>query len=749
MKTIKQFLISIFLAISFSSFSQEQLTGKIMEKEASGKESPIGMAGIKWLNTNLTATSDQNGDFHIPFPDSMPEKLLVRMIGFANDTVLFKDRSKTFVKILLKTDAQILNEVKVVGNQAATTHLTTTILNTELLSQKELTLAACCNLSESFERSASVDVNFTDAVSGTKQIQMLGLDGIYTQILYENLPFVRGLSASQGLTYIPGPWVEKILVTKGTGSVLNGYESITGQIQIEMLEPEQADRFFLNGYASSENRFELNMHKAKKFKNHMSTVLFAHASRNDMNGETHLDRNKDGLLDMPLTEQYTVFNRWHYEKEGKVEGQFGVRALMENKTGGQLSDLTDTSGNHYGIGINTRQLETFTKNGFLFPSKPWKSIAVMTTERYHKADAFFGIKKFEGEQKSLYVNTIWADIIDNTKHKIKFGTSLVLDRFSESLFDGTTSVSDSIHSNREIVPGGYAEYTYNNDSNLSVVAGIRGDYFEDLGLMVNPRLHLKYNTSKESSFRLSGGRGMRTPHIFVENSSVFASSRQIVIAEDLHPEVAWNYGMTFNYSFKPFGKDASFNIDIFRTDFENQVVVDLEDPDKVQFDNLKGLSYSNSLQTEFSISPLERMDVKVAYKYYDVKTTYSGKLLDKPLVPKDRALFTIDYATDREKWKFSFTAKWFGKSRLPNTSSNAPEFQLPEHSPSYYTLMAQVAKRLKWIELYLGVENLLDYRISNPILDPANPYGTNFDATMIWGPINGRVIYGGFRYRII
>lgn len=751
MKTLKKILVSLFLAASLSSFSQDTLAGKVMEKDASGKASALGMVGVKWLGTRITATTDENGSFHIPFPDSLPARLLISMIGFTTDTIAFADRAKTSVKVILKTSAQTLNEVKIIGKQAATSNLTTTTINTELLNQKELTSAACCNLSESFERNASVDVNFTDAVSGTKQIQMLGLDGIYTQILYENLPFVRGLSASHGLTYIPGPWVEKILVTKGTGSVLNGYESITGQIQIEMLEPDQADRLFVNGYANNENRLELNVHHAKKINANLSTITFGHVSGNDLS-DKGIDRNKDGFMDMPMARQYNVFNRWHYRIRDKAEGQFGFRFLNEDKTGGQM-----TSGNHnhsgdtteYRIGIKTKQLEAFTKNGFLFPSKPWKSIAIMTTERYHKLDAVFGFKKFAGEQKSLYVNTIWQDIIDNTFHKVKFGGSFVLDNFTETLSDGFTTIGDSAHGEQEMVTGGYFEYTFNNDTNLSVVAGIRGDFFDDLGLMVNPRLHLKYNTSKESSFRLSGGRGMRTPHIFVENSSIFASSRQVIIAEDLKPEIAWNYGLTFNYCFKVKKKEAAFNIDFFRTDFENQVVVDLEDADKVQFYNLKGLSYSNSLQTEFTISPIERMDIKVAYKYYDVKTTFSGKLLDKPLVPKDRALLNIDYATNHEKWKFNFTAKWFGQSRLPNTSGNAPEYQLRERSPSYYTFMGQVTKRYRNFEFYLGGENLLDYRIENPIIDPANPYGTNFDATMIWGPINGRVIYGGFRYKII
>lgn len=759
MRTLNKILISIFLAASCTAFAQDGLTGKVMEKDASGKESPLGMAGIKWLGTRLSTVTDESGVFHLAFPDSMPARLLVMMAGYRTDTINFKDRNISTIKSVLRTSAQTLSEVKIVGKQNATSSLNTTTLNTELLSQKELTSAACCNISESFERNASVDVNFTDAVSGRKQIQMLGLDGIYTQILYENLPFVRGLSGSHGLTYIPGPWVEKILVTKGTGSVVNGFESITGQIQIEMLEPDVADRFFVNAYANNEKRLELNTHVAKKFGDNLSTLIFAHASRNNLLGQNGMDRNKDGFMDMPMAEQYNIFNRWHYRIKNKAEGQFGVRFLSENKTGGQLhGQSADSTGDHFEIGVNTRQLEVFTKNGFLYPDKPWKSIAIMTTERFHQLNSFFGRKRYDGEQKSLYVNTISQGIINNTFHKIKMGASLIADDFKESFYEGIPFKLDSVFDSGQIVPGGYAEYTFNNDSNISLVAGLRGDYLEGIGLLGSPRLHVKFNPNKETVLRITGGSGFRTPHIFVENSQLFASSRQVVIREKLNTEVAWNYGATFTYCWKKIpvlGKDASFNIDYFITDFKDQVVVDLEDPDKVQFYNLQGRSYSNSLQMDFSFSPVERLDVKLAYKYYEVKTTYlaaggpSGKLLDKPLVPKDRALLNIDYYTNHEKWKFNFTAKWFGQSRLPNTSGNPAEFQLPERPPAYYSFMGQITKRYMNFEFYLGGENLLDYRIENPIIDPANPYGTNFDATMIWGPINGRVIYGGFRYKII
>lgn len=744
---IKIFLVT-FPLLWGDAFCQH-LAGKVVEKDAQGKEIPLPMAGVKWLQTKLTAVSDEKGEFHIAYPDSFPARLAVSMVGYKTDTLFFRDNTKTSVKIILKSSTAVLGPVTIEGKQQSSSNLLTTEINTEKITAKELTLAACCNLSESFERNASVDVNFTDAVSGTKQIQMLGLDGIYTQILYENLPFVRGLSSSHGLSYIPGPWVENILVTKGAGTVVNGFESITGQIQIEMLEPDKADRFFLNGYANTEQRYELNAHLAHRFTDNMSTLLFAHGSQNKMS----MDENEDSFLDSPLKTQYNLFNLWHYRIKGKAEGQFGVRALMEERTGGQHESHVHDSAmaRPYEIDISSKQLEAFTKNGFLFPEKPWKSIAVTTTERYHKQEAVFGNKAYSGEQKSFYLNTIWQDIVNNTFHKIKFGGSLLMDDYKERFSDSSSFYQpiDTSMNSQEIIPGGYVEYTFNNDTNLSVVSGLRADFFDDYGLMVNPRVHLKYNPSEETAIRLSGGRGLRTAHVFVENSQVFAGSREVVIKEKLTPEIAWNYGITFTYCFKAWEREASINLDLFRTDFENQVVVDLEDPDLIRFYNLRGKSYSNSFQTDFSISPFDRFDIKLAYKYYDVKTDYNGQLLPKPLVPRDRALLNLDYATNQEKWKFNFTAKWFGQSRLPNTSANAQEFQRPEFSDSYFTFMGQISKKYRRFEAYIGAENIFDYTIPNPVIDPENPFGNNFDAALIWGPVNGRVIYGGFRYRII
>lgn len=737
---LKKTLVVSFILGLIVPLSSQNTAGQVLGLDDKGLEEPLIGANVYWHGTTIGAATDIYGNFSIPNKDSLPAKLIASMVGYTSDTLLISLKSQTGLRIVLKNRVD-LAAVEVVGRQSSTLHSSFNSINTEIIGKKELLKAACCNLSESFSSNASVDVAFTDAVSGAKKIQMLGLDGIYTQILSENMPMLRGLSSAYGLNYIPGTWIENIRVTKGSGSVVNGYESISGQINLEFLKPhEQKKRLELNLYGNHKGRAEVNVHFTPKLKEHWGSLLFLHASDIGIKN----DINNDSFLDMPLMRQYNIFNRWDYHNDKNFEAQFGVKALYETRQGGQTNfdyDRDYGTTNAYGVGIDTRSVEYFSKTGFLFPSKPAKSIGIQTSGKLHQQDMFFGLRKYKGEQKNFYANVIFANIIKTTDHKYKLGASYMLDDYSESY-------NDSAFARTESVPGAFFEYSYSHLDNFSLVAGVREDYHSLFGWFFTPRLHLRYNATKSTTLRLSGGRGFRTSNIFVENQSLFASSRQIVIQEKFKPEVAWNYGASINQKFKAFNRQGSINVDYFRTDFENQVVVDLEDANKVSFYNLDGLSFSNSLQVDVDYNPIGTFDIKLAYKWYDVKTTYKKELLDKSFVPQHRAMANLAFSTYKDIWKFSFTTNWFGESRIPNTSLNPVAFQLPKKSNSYFLLDAQITKKFRKFETYLGCENILNYTQENPIVDAQNPFGNNFDATMIYAPINGRVIYVGLRMGI-
>jgi outer membrane receptor for ferrienterochelin and colicins len=737
---MNRIFLLLFLLL-MKAVSGQHTMGKVFGANGKGGQEPLPGANVYWQNTMQGSVTDPEGNFQVPNPDTVPSNLIISMIGYVSDTLMITSPDKMDLKVTLKNSV-LLKEVKVEAKQSSTMYSTIKPINTETLGQKELLKAACCNISESFSTNASVDVAFTDAVSGAKKIQMLGLDGVYTQILSENMPSLRGLSAAYGLNYIPGTWIENIMVTKGTGSVVNGYESISGQINLEFLKPqEQKKRFFINVYGNHKGRAEANVHIAPKINDKWSTMLFTHASTNAVKQ----DMNKDGFLDMPLTQQYNAFNRWDYANHKNFEAQFGVKALYETRQGGQTAfnyNRDNGTTRSYGIGINTRQAEYFSKTGFMFPSKPYKSVGIQTSGKWQQQEMYFGIRKYKGEEKSFYANIIYANIIGTTDHKYKLGASYLLDDFNENF-------NDSLFYRTESVPGIFAEYTYIHAENFSMVAGVREDYHNRYGLQFTPRLHLRYNPAKKTTLRLSGGRGFRTSNVIVENQSVFASSRKVIFLEELKPEIAWNYGFSFNQQFKLFSNEAFVNLDIFRTDFQNQVIIDLDqNVNKVVFYNLSGRSYSNSLQLDLGFEPVKDFAVKMAYKWYDVKMTYDHVLLDKPYVPKHRVMLNLAYSTYMEIWKFDFTTNWFGSARIPDTELSPTAYQLPKQSKDYFLLQAQITKKFRKFEVYVGSENLLNYTQSNPVIASEDPFGPNFDASMVYAPVDGRVIYGGLRLSI-
>jgi len=734
----KLFYIFIFLLV-IKHVSAQQISGKVLTKNDKGTSEAITGATVYWLGTSISTTTDETGTFKIAQSDSLPSKLITSIIGFSSDTVLVNSNTQTNFTITLKQSIT-LTEVEVSEKQSTTLNKIFTPINTEVISSKELVKAACCNLSESFSTNASVDIAFTDAVSGAKKIQMLGLDGVYTQILSENMPLLRGLSSAYGINYIPGTWIENILVTKGTGSVVNGYESISGQINLEFLKPqEQKHKIFINLYGNLNGRAEANLHLTKKVTEKWSSILFTHASSNFYKQ----DMNKDGFLDMPLTEQYSAFNRWDFNNRKNLEAQLGIKGLYETRQGGQTNfrynkDYGTTS--LYGIGINTKMIDGFAKTGFIL--SPYKNIGLQTSAKWQDQDMYFGLRKYKGEQTNVYSNIIFANIINNTNHKYKLGASYLYDNYNETY-------NDSAFTRTESVPGVFAEYTYTHPDNFSLMAGIRADNHNLFGPFYTPRLHLRYNATKSTTLRLSGGRGYRTSNIFIENQSVFASSRQVIIKETFKPEIAWNYGFSANQKFKLFANEAFINLDFFRTDFENQIVVDLDQHvNKVFFYNLNGKSYSHSLQIDAGMEPMKDFAVKVAYKWYDVKTTHNYELMDKPYVPKHRVMVNLAYSTYKEIWKFDFTTNWLGQSRLPSTVLSPEEYRLPKKARDYFLLQAQITKKFRKFEAYVGCENILNYTQKNPVIASENPFGANFDASMVYAPVEGRVVYFGVRMNL-
>ena len=733
------FVLSL-LIFPFFSFS-ETIKGYVKTEgkhENHKHEEPVIGATVYWNNTNIATSTDESGFFEIQRTD-ITNKLIFSYVGYENDTVIVNNVSDNIMVLLSKSFE--LDEVIVTGDLGGQFNSFLSIEAKQIITKSGLNKLPCCNLSESFENNATVDVTFSDAVTGAKQIKMLGLAGKYSQILRENMPAVRGLSSTYGLGFIPGTWMESVQVSKGSAAVINGYESITGQINLELKKPESSEKLFLNLYGNSEGKIETNLKSAFKLNDKVSTMFFWHGSQLNI---AH-DQNKDGFADMPLMKQYQVLNRWKIESPGKIEGQIGLRFLQDVRDGGQIDFINnpDDNGGFYGIGIDTKQYELFGKFGFVIPGAEHSSLGTTYSLLRHEQNSFFGNKVYSGIQNSLYANVIYQTIIKNTQHNLSLGGSMVYDDYNESF-------NNDPFLRTEIVPGAFTQYTYVVPEKLSLIAGIRTDFHNLYGLFIVPRLHVKYEFSNQLIVRASAGKGYRTSNIFAENSSIFASSRILVLEEDFKPEEAWNYGINITGDLHyADNKELVFSFDFYRTDFVNQLVTDINaDVNEVRFYNLKGKSFSNSIQAELSLEPVKRLDITAAFRINDVHVTMDDELIEKPLVSKHKGLVTFSYATNHKKWMIDITNQFVGTSSLPDLNQNPVEFRFDERSPAYYILHAQLTKRFKKIDIYAGAENLTNYRQENLIIDAENPFGDNFDASLIWGPVTGRKFYAGIRYKI-
>jgi len=733
---INRLVILVFISIQTQLFAQS-LTGTVFEMNEKGEHSPLVGANIYWVESSVGTNSDSKGNFRIDKPNQENPQLIISFVGYKTDTMTIAKSQETVTCVLEKE--AYLDNVTVKGFAKGSHFDRLNPLQAQVVTSNELKRAACCNLSESFVTNASVDVSYSDAVTGAKQIQLLGLAGTYTQLQAENIPILRGLGSTFGLSYIPGSWMESIQISKGTASVANGYESITGQINIEYKKPWNDEKFYTNIYTNNEGMTEANVDYSFNINKKISSMILIHSEYS----ETKLDHNMDSFLDHPLVKQYNIFNRWKYQGE-KFQSQFGVKYLNEQRIAGQSNYRTNDSisiNSPYGINVKTSRVEGFGKAGYIF-DRPETSLGFIISASNHDQESVFGLKKYNADQQNLYANLIFITYIKSTSHSIKAGISYNLDNYNERL--------NSIKQDRnESVPGGYFEYTYKYLEKVTLMGGLRYDYHNNFGGFFTPRAHIRYQPFDQLTIRASVGKGFRSPSVLSENSYLLASSRQIIFLENPKMEEALNYGINLTQRYKLFDKELTINTDFYRTIFKNQVVVDMDkDVNSIYFYNLKGDSYSNSAQIEINYPLFNGFEVNAAWRINDVKTTINGKLEQKPLLSKYKGLISLGYKTPLKKWQFDYSVQFNGGGHLPDMSGYPAALQRKSTFPAYTIMNAQITKYFRKFEVYVGAENLTGYMQKNPIISPNDPYSPYFDASMVWGPLTGRKFYAGIRMTI-
>ena len=723
-----------------SSFA-ENLKGVVFANDKEGKTTLPGV-NIYWQGTKSGTASGNNGNFEIKKGNNQ-HMLVFSFVGYQTKVVHVENVD--FLEVILEPNLEI-EEVTVIKKDRGTYLSAMETIHTERIGSAELHKAACCNLAESFETNPSVDVNYSDAVTGAKQIRLLGLVGVYSQLQVENLPDLRGLATTFGLNYIPGPWMESIQVSKGASSVLSGYESIAGQINAEIKKPDSGEKLFLNAYLNEHQKWEFNGNtNLKVYKDMVSTALLVHAS----GLSNRIDDNGDGFLDDPLTNQFQITNRWKFTNYNGFMAQAGVNILSEERLGGQIDfeeEMTPSLSNPYGISIKTNRISGFLKSGIV--SKDQRTaLAILTNFTGHKTNSFYGLTNYDAAETRFYASIIFTrDIDENAKHTLNTGLSYIHDNIDESLY--------GINLDRvENVPGVFAEYTFKPIENITFMAGLRADSHNLFGAFVTPRMHFRYKLNGHFTLRANAGKGYRTANVISENNYLLASYRQLDWQDKNMFEEALNYGFSVVQDYTLWGRDLQINTEFFRTDFQSQLIVDRESSSShVILSPLTGKSYANSLQFDLRYQPVERFDVLLAYRFNDTKQTVGGELKEMPLTSRYKGLLNFNYSTNLKKWMFDYTVQFNGGGRIPrpaenwqnsvNVSADYFEFQ------PYTVMNAQVTKYFRYWNIYLGAENITDFMQPNPVEGAENPFSQGFDATNIWGPVAGRKVYLGIRFQL-
>jgi outer membrane receptor for ferrienterochelin and colicins len=725
-------LVLLCALVPYMGMAQWTVKGQVLDRTDG---TPLVGASVQWQGEgNIT---DENGYFEVIF-GRRTDSLEVSYVGYAVQVVAL-DSLASFVRVELVNDA-VLTGVEIKTKQAVFSTLKTQ--NTEAITAGQLRRSPCCNLGESFETSAAASVVYADAVTGIKEIQMLGLRGIYTQLMVENRPTFGGLATPYALEYVPGSWLSGVQISKGTGTVVNGSEGITAQINTELVKPICDERFFLNLFGTHLGRMEANAHVKGVLGKHTSAVLLGHA---DVFNQA-FDKNNDGFMDMALRKQYNGMARLLYMSD-ESEVQANVQYIHERRLGGEmgatLKDFGDMPTGGYYVRSSVDRVEAFGKASYLKFDKPYKSIGLVWGATWHNQAGDIGSRSYMGTEKSGYANVIYETIVANEKNKLRLGMSQTIAQIAEQLggenFDRRTGLT-----------GAFVQHTYDADR-LVVMTGLRMDYapFQHR-LFVTPRVNVKYNFNEESVIRMSAGSGVRYPNMVADNIGILVTNRDLIFADTLLPEVAWNYGINFTQHFPMFGREGSVSADVYRTDFVQQFVVDMDSSsDAIYLGYSTDASYSNTGIVTLIVEPLKGWEVKTSYTLTDVRQTTDGQLQQKLGTALHRGFVNMGYQTPNEHWRIDGTLFVNGSMRM-HTYHNVPD--VPDYlhsgkSPAYLLLNGQVTYKLKNWEWYVGAENITGYQQPSPIV--STPNLPTFDATQVYAPIVGQIFFAGLRYSLL
>ena len=738
--TLTKIILLVFFPIGLLA---QSLTGTITDQEST----PLPGVNVYWNQSTIGVTTDEDGAFSITTKRVKDKRLVISYVGFENDTILITNQSD--IAIQLKS-TQTLETIDVTADRPDAFISNIDPIKTEVITKGELAKGACCDLAGCFNTQGSVQHTTTNIVTDAKELRILGLSGVYNQILIDGMPLIQGLTYTYGISTIPGTLVENIYIAKGSNSVLQGFESISGQINVELLKPEDTDKFLFNAYVNSFLEKQFNINFSQKVKS-WHTLISAHSTQ----PANKFDRDQDAFLDLPLLTRYSFYNKWSYgnPNEWGWHSRIGLRFVDEERIGGQKDFRPSTNPgtmNSYGQTVQFTQPEVYTKTGFRMDDR--HHFVFIASAFHQDQNTYFGTSNYQARQFNGYAN-LQYELSWKEQHTLKAGFSYRYVDLEEDLSfapDNLNRTYAGEYLKQEQIPGFFAENTLNwKDRSITLITGLRVDHHNDFGWFLTPRALFRFDLTENTTARVSAGTGWRTVNLFSENINLLASSRDIIITEQLEPEQAFNYGA--NLTHKIYGEkvESQISLDFYRTQFSNQIFPDYDQAStKAYISNFNGTSISNGFQAEVGFDLYDRVGIKVIYNYLDVFRMIEGRKFQLPFNSTHRVTSTFSYQPLHQKWHFDTNVHWYGKQQLANTTGNPSEFQLPETSKPFTVINAQLTRSWKRFEVYGGCENIFDFRQKRPILSWENPFGPYFDTASVWGPTRGREFYLGVRFTV-
>jgi len=713
------------------------LTGEIKE--------PLEGAVLKWIGTRKGTVTEKDGKFSIESDKISDRRLIVIFVGYKTDTVEVGDKNYVEVAIRNNTSTKTI----VVEDKMNSSFIENNLNKTEVITSAELKKDACCDLSGCFGKNASVDVTVTDILTNTKELKVLGLEGSYTQILVDNMPIMTGLVTKYGVTSIPGTLISRINISKGSNSVIQGYESISGIMNVMLKDYSTSEKILMNGYLNSALEPQFNLNASTKLKKW--NTLFAFQTVQD---SKKVDENSDGFLDVPLTRRYMFYNKWKYgspEDSSNTNVLIGLKYLDERRIGGQKNFNYNTdigSASVYGQTVNLHNGDAYAR--FSQMTGKESQFKVYVNGGFFNQTSYYGATLYDAKQKSFNINALYEFPVMGHNY-LRFGSSYKYENIKEDInfLSAATKTYAGNYEKNESVPGIYTEGTFEiEDLNLSFIGGVRVDFHNEHGTIPTERILAKYQISQNTILRASFGTGFRTVNAFSEYPSFLGSGKDIRGVRNIKPEKTINYGIDLLQYFVLGGFSGNINFDFYKTIFSNKVIAECDAmPYMYMFTNFSDAG-SNVFQVESSVNFLQNLDLKFAYKYIDLYYFKNGVRLEQPFNSKHRFLTGITYTYPGNSWVLNMYIQWFGKQSIPSTAKYPVQYQVPTESDAYAMMNIQFTKNFKFLEFYTGIENLLNYTQSNPIISADNPFSKNFETGYIWGPTRGRDFYVGIRYFI-